>query len=322
MAKFQTCYDVDINDETGFLVAQERGSKSTMAYPMETYSVASSPVTALHANPRLHVLFSGESQTKPGHRLGPKVYEFHLMHLVLSGRGAFTLEGQRNELAAGSTFLIKPGQLITYESDSAEPWQYRWVAFKGNEAAELAELAGFDSSAGQTVTLPDCRRAAVLYRSVYSVLRKGRESASVQAAAYLQLIMAAYCDASAGERRLISGTERDNEQLHRRIIHYLSSQYTHPVSIESMAETLGYNRAYLSRAFKQKTGLSPISFLLKLRLDRAKLLLRERPELTVEQVAASVGLQDALYFSKQFRKQHGLSPTAYRKEMIGEPGDF
>ncbi|MCR2803458.1 AraC family transcriptional regulator [Paenibacillus soyae] len=293
-----------------------------MAYPPETYSVASSAVTPQSASPRLHVLFSGESQTKPGHRLGPKVYEFHLMHLVLSGRGAFTLEGQRRELEAGSTFLIKPGQLITYESDQEEPWQYRWVAFKGSESSELAGLAGFDSSEGQIVKLADFRRTAALYRRIYSVLRESRDSAPIQAAAYLQLIMAAYCDASAGERRSTFGSERDNEQLHRRIIHYLSSQYTHPVSIESMAESLGYNRAYLSRAFKQKTGLSPISFLLKLRLDRAKLLLRERPELTVEQVAASVGLQDALYFSKQFRKQHGLSPTAYRKEMIGEPGDF
>ncbi|MEK3882335.1 AraC family transcriptional regulator [Paenibacillus sp. PL2-23] len=293
-----------------------------MPNPMESYSVVSSQVTAGRANPRLHILFCGESQTKPGHRLGPKVYEFHLMHLVLSGKGAFTLEGQRHELGAGDTFLIKPGQLISYESDPEDPWQYRWIAFRGSDAPQLAELGGFYASEGQVVSLQDPRRAAVLYRRVFATLRGGREAAALEAAAYLQLLMAAYSDASEGERRSISGADRVDEQLHRRIIHYLSSQYTHPVSIESMAEALGYNRAYLSRAFKQKTGLSPVSFLLKLRLDRAKLLLRERPELTVEQVAASVGLQDALYFSKQFRKQHGMSPTAYRREMIGEQSEF
>lgn len=292
-----------------------------MAAKPETYSVASNPAAVLSESPRLHVLFSGESQTKPGHRLGPKVYEFYLMHLVLSGRGAFTLEGQRYELEAGSTFLIEPGQLITYESDEEEPWLYRWVAFKGEEAPELAAMAGFDASTGQVVTFDDFRRAGALYHRIYSILRSGRPAASLRAAAYLQLLMAEYGD-SFGDLGKPAGGDRQDEQLHSRIVHYLSSQYTHPVSIESMAESLGYNRAYLSRIFKRKTGMSPVTFLLKLRLDRAKLMLRERPDLTVEQVAASVGLQDALYFSKQFRKQHGLSPTAYRKEMVGKPADF
>lgn len=292
-----------------------------MAAKPETYSVASNPTIVQNANPRLHVLFSGESQTKPGHRLGPKVYEFYLMHLILSGRGAFTLDGQRYELETGRTFLIEPGQLISYESDNDEPWRYRWVAFKGEEASELAAMAGFEAAEGQIVTLEDIRKAQALYQQIYSVLRKGRAAASLQASAYLQLLMAEYSERSDNRGKLDS-TERQNEQLHSRIVHYLSAQYTHPVSIEGMAESLGYSRAYLSRIFKQKTGMSPVSFLLKLRLDRAKLMLRERPELTVEQVAASVGLQDALYFSKQFRRQHGLSPTAYRKEMIGKPADF
>ncbi|RIX50869.1 AraC family transcriptional regulator [Paenibacillus nanensis] len=292
-----------------------------MAARPETYSVASNPAIVQRANPRLHVLFSGESQTKPGHRLGPKVYEFYLMHLVLSGKGVFTLEGQRYELEAGRTFLIEPGQLITYESDHEEPWRYRWVAFKGEEAAELVAMAGFKASQGQIAALDDARKAGVLYRRIYSILRKGSPSASLQASACLQLLMAEYSD-SLREQGSPDRAEKQDEQLHSQIIHYLSTQYTHPVSIEGMAESLGYSRAYLSRIFKQKTGMSPVSFLLKLRLDRAKLMLRERPELTVEQVAASVGLQDALYFSKQFRKQHGQSPTAYRKEMMGQAADF
>lgn len=292
-----------------------------MAARPETYTVASNPAIVQSTHPRLHVLFSGESQTKPGHRLGPKVYEFYLMHLVLSGKGVFTLEGQRYELEAGRTFLIEPGQLITYESDHEEPWRYRWVAFKGEEAAELVAMAGFKTSQGQIAALKDARKAGVLYHRIYSTLRKGFPSASLQASAYLQLLMAEYSD-SLRDQGSPDHAEQQNEQLHSQIIHYLSTQYTHPVSIEGMAESLGYSRAYLSRIFKQKTGMSPVSFLLKLRLDRAKLMLRERPELTVEQVAASVGLQDALYFSKQFRKQHGLSPTAYRKEMMGSPADF
>jgi AraC-like DNA-binding protein len=82
-----------------------------------------------------------------------------------------------------------------------------------------------------------------------------------------------------------------------------------------MAESLGYNRAYLSRLFKQHTKITPVTFLLKLRIDKARLLLRERLELTVEQIASSVGFHDPLYFSKQFRRWYGVSPTEYREQM-------
>ncbi|MFD0588892.1 helix-turn-helix domain-containing protein [Paenibacillus sp. GCM10027627] len=285
---------------------------------VETYTVASNHETyQVESSSSSHVLFCGESQTTAGHRLGPKVYEFYLMHLVLSGKGSFILDGVPYELAAGQTFLIQPGQLISYESDCSEPWRYRWVAFKGTGALRLVELGGFLPIDKQVAALKDFRKASALYRAIYQALRKGDTVASLQASGYLQLLMAIYgASASQDRRRESSRDDRQDEQLYQKAAHYLSSQYTHPVSIEGMAESLGYNRAYLSRIFKKKTGLSPVSFLLRLRLDRAKLLLREKPELTVEQIAASVGIQDALYFSKQFRKQHGQSPTAYRKQRL------
>ncbi|MED4599917.1 AraC family transcriptional regulator, partial [Paenibacillus validus] len=102
----------------------------------------------------------------------------------------------------------------------------------------------------------------------------------------------------------------------RQALQYLSAQYAEPITIELMAETLGYNRAYLSTLFKEHTGVSPVTFLLRLRLDKARRLLRERPELTVEQIASSVGFQDPLHFSKQFKRQYQTSPSEYRRSLL------
>jgi len=287
----------------------------------ETYRVASNPAIETEDDSALRVLFSGESQTAPSHLLGPKVYDFYLMHLVLSGEGTFELEGSSFKLEAGHTFLIKPGQLIRYESDAGNPWRYRWIAFKGTQADALAALAGFDTGEGQHIRLSDLRRAAILYRSVYLALSGEGTAAALEAAGYLQILMAAYRKAAVASNRQPDEDDSHGDQLYQRVVRFLSAQYTHPVSIEAMADSLGYNRAYLSRVFKKKTGLSPVSFLLRLRLDRAKLMLREQPELTVGQVAASVGIQDSLYFSKQFKKQHGLSPMAYRQDIRGQQAD-
>ncbi|MOA13682.1 HTH-type transcriptional regulator CdhR [compost metagenome] len=108
------------------------------------------------------------------------------------------------------------------------------------------------------------------------------------------------------------------QRIVKQMIHYMSSQYAHPVSIEQMCSSLGYNRAYLSRIFKKETGTTPVTYLLKLRIDKSRQLLRERPELSIEQIASSVGLTDALYFSRQFRRFHGESPSQYRKNAAGK----
>ena len=60
--------------------------------------------------------------------------------------------------------------------------------------------------------------------------------------------------------------------------------------------------------------MTPITYLLKLRIDQSKR--RERPDLSIEQVSASVGLTDPLYFSRQFKRLVGRSPTRYRKDIL------
>lgn len=280
----------------------------------DMYTVASNPVIG-GGNPQLNVLFAGESQTKPLHRLGPKVYDFYLMHTVLEGKGLFICDGIRHELRAGHTFLIEPEQLISYESDGDLPWRYRWVAFNGTQSAELVSAAGFTAEK-QVVFAPDKRRTIALFRQIFETFRRGGAAADMKAAGYLHLLLAEYktlLHTQSGSSLRTAQAEGDH--LLQQVVHYLSTQYAHPVSIAQMAESLGYNRAYLSRLFKQRTGESPVTFLLKLRIDKARHMLRERPELTIEQVSASVGLQDALYFSKQFRRFHGQSPTAYREAM-------
>jgi len=129
--------------------------------------------------------------------------------------------------------------------------------------------------------------------------------------------LASLLEASEDVAPTLPRPDSHSEELARQVIGYLSTQYAEPITIEGMAETLGYNRAYLSRIFKQRAGVSPATFLTKLRVDHGRRLLRERPELTVEQIASSVGFQDPLYFSKQFRRWYSQSPTVYRT-AVGE----
>lgn len=283
--------------------------------PEKTYSAAANPETSeMHG---LYVLFAGESQTMAEHRLGPKVYDYYLLHFVERGKGSFRTEFAHYDLSQGDCFLIQPDQLVSYASDNDDPWGYRWIAFSGEKAQSLIARAGF------TPKLPvfrsgEASRIPLLLESVLQAFRSKKPSSHLASLGCLYLIMAEAEEKLVLESGLPAG-ETGVQRIVKQMIHYMSSQYAHPMSIEQMCASLGYNRAYLSRIFKKETGLSPVTYLLRLRIDKSRQLLRERPELSIEQIAASVGMADALYFSRQFRRFHGESPSEYRKNASGGP---
>lgn len=280
-----------------------------------SYSVASNPV--YHNQGGLHVLFAGASQTLPGHALGPKLYDYYLLHYVENGAGTFRTERHTYDLAAGDCFLIHPGQLVSYQSHNRKPWQYRWIAFTGSEAAGHVEQAGFrpEKSVFHAGTSCDISNWLSVMQDAFA---ERKESAHYTSLGTLYMILAEAQNHLSEGQTLTSG-ESSIRRTVKQMIQYMSTQYAYPVSIEQMSESLGYNRAYLSRIFKQETGLTPVTYLLKLRIDKSRQLLRERPDLSIEQVSASVGMPDALYFSKQFKRFHGEAPSLYRDKLLARP---
>ncbi|MNK92348.1 Arabinose operon regulatory protein [compost metagenome] len=279
----------------------------------ESYSAAANPLYS--GTEELHVLFSGESQTRPDHRLGPKVYNFYLFHFVEKGHGTYRTEFSSYDLKAGEGFLIHPDQLVSYASDGSDPWRYRWIAFAGIGAAELVQRAGFQLEQPVLRSSVDSEIPGLL-KSVLRAFRKNRNNADLISLGCLYMIMAEAEEKLREQSGYTSG-KSGVQQVVKQMIQYMASQYAYPVSIEQMSASMGYNRAYLSRIFKQQIGVSPVTYLLKLRMDKARELLRDRPELSIEQVAASVGLPDALYFSRQFSRLQGKSPSSYRKSVSG-----
>lgn len=279
----------------------------------ESYSVASSPIVP--DSGKLNVLFAGESQTKPDHALGPKIYDYYLLHAIESGYGTFRTESEIYNLGPGDCFLIHPDQLVSYVSNHKDPWRYRWVAFSGEASHDLVNSAGFRPNCPILHTTETSYVPAYIHH-IQERFHTKEESSHTAAIGYLHLIWAEIMNHTSTPLQLTIA-EPQVQRTVKQMINYMTSQYAHPVSIEQMCTSLGYNRAYLSRIFKKETGISPVTYLLKLRIDQAKRLLRERPELSVEQVSASVGLTDPLYFSRQFKRFCGQSPTSYRRDIIG-----
>ncbi|WP_258171341.1 AraC family transcriptional regulator [Paenibacillus sp. R14(2021)] len=271
------------------------------------------------AQGELSVMFSGEGMPVPGHGIGPAVHNYYLVHTVLSGQGSFEINGQRFACSRGDTFIIFPDDLFSYFADISEPWHYVWVAFKGHAAEHLLSSLGL-SAANPIVHADDIRPLTSLYRKMRAALELNPfpELADLEAGGHLRVFLKELGQLNAGKLAFNSlAILPDIERQIKHAVRWLSYQYAQQISIEELSRNLGYHRTHLSKMFKQFTGVSPMQFLLKVRMDRAKELLNEQNRLSIDQVASSVGYADALYFSKQFRKTYGYSPSEYRAQAQG-----
>ena len=93
---------------------------------------------------------------------------------------------------------------------------------------------------------------------------------------------------------------------------YAARHYREAVGLGNAAEAAGVNSTYLSYLFSQEMGIGFANYLLNLRMEHAKKLLKET-NLKMWQVAEESGFNDYHYFSKVFKKTEGMSPAQYRK---------
>lgn len=87
-----------------------------------------------------------------------------------------------------------------------------------------------------------------------------------------------------------------------------------PIDVQSLSAAVGMSSRQLSRKIQTITGESTINFLVQYRVERAKELLQNHPELTIAEVAAASGFEDGAYFSRVFKQETGVSPTQYKKQ--------
>ena len=102
-------------------------------------------------------------------------------------------------------------------------------------------------------------------------------------------------------------------------IEYLRLHLKRPITLQDLAEVAHMGSRQLSRIFMQRTGLPPMAYLRKLRMDRARVLL-STPALSIKQVAMEVGFDDPYHFSRVFHQAEGVSPLEYRR-ICGGGGD-
>ena len=95
---------------------------------------------------------------------------------------------------------------------------------------------------------------------------------------------------------------------------YFHEHYRENINIEEYVESLCLSNSLFFRKFKLYTGMTPLQYLLDIRLSNAKKLL-ETTDYSINEIASIIGYDNALYFSRLFHKHIGMSPKEYRNSL-------
>ena len=250
----------------------------------------------------LNVCSTGLQRCEANYSWGPGVRDHYLMHYVISGSGIYEADGVSHELHAGDLFLTRPDMHIFYRAACADPWEYCWVGFHGTDAELLVDRIDLETPVLRDVGEAACRLIMQIYFSRGSLFH---ESATMTGLLYQLLAQLM--------REFPAKTAHERDDSVSRACAYIENNYALSVGVEDVAEHVGISRSQLYRLFVSELKRTPMQVLTQVRIRHACALLR-RGDLSIKAVAASVGFENPLYFSRRFHEITGTTPSEYMQE--------
>lgn len=113
----------------------------------------------------------------------------------------------------------------------------------------------------------------------------------------------------------IKNNRKKPPTLIQQIVTYVQDNYAEPLSLKVISQKFNISAAYLGKLFKEETGDNFTNYLNKLRIDKAKQLMRETPD-KANKIALDVGYSDANYFYGIFKKYTGSYPSEYMEQFM------
>lgn len=227
---------------------------------------------------------------------------------ISAGEGHFILDGREIIISAGNMVLYQPKQEQRYFFLGENSSQYWFVHFTGTQVRNILKhynipLDGYVLHTGISYEYED------LFKKMRDELVEcSPEYEEMLALLFRELLITINRRMHEGAPR-IAGFTQDEVTYAK---NYFREHYNEDINIERYAASRNMSTSWFNKCFRSITGVSPMKFVLDVRMRNAQILL-ETTDGTISEIALLVGYDNPMYFSRVFRKEKGLSPLKYRK---------
>lgn len=233
----------------------------------------------------------------------------HILIFCISGSGWYEIAGRQGQVKAREALLIPRGTPHAYYADESDPWSIHWVHFVGMDA----DLMLSQLPVGENVILTDRHSAEAIERLFVECYESFAGGFIVHRLIYCAQVLHHLLGRLFFNNACYSPLQRTR---HLRTLEptltFLHQNIHRKLTLREIAEHAGLSVSYVSSLFKQQTGMSPMDYLIHLKMQHACALLSLQQK-GVHEVAYEIGYTDPYYFSRIFKKVIGASPLHYRE---------
>lgn len=231
------------------------------------------------------------------------------LFFVVGGAGNFQIEGINYTVKADDMVIVNPNVNHTETSLDAAPMEYIVLGLEGLELSMDSEeavpysIVHFDG-AGEDVQF--------YLRSIIREIEKKSPGYEAVCQCFLDILVI----------RLLRRTHLISSQTAPALAakeaavakRYIDAHFKENVTLDTLVEVTHVNKYHLAHTFRKEYGVPPINYMLSLRLQESKHLLRTT-DFSLSYIALTSGFSSPSYFSQRFRQAEGMSPAQYRQKF-------
>ena len=231
-----------------------------------------------------------------------------LCFVVLSGEGELSYDGQNYQLHSGDCVFIDCRKAYSH-STSDNLWSLQWCHFYAPSLPAVYEK--YKERGGRPLFHPEnIDLFTGLLSDLYNLAAMSDYIRDMRINEKLGTLLTLLMEQS-WHPECMTVSRKRMELI--KIKKHLDEHYAEKITLDDLAKRFFIDKFYLSKIFKETYGTTVNNYLISKRITRAKQLLRFT-DMTVDEIGVAVGMGDANYFSRMFRKVEGTSPSEYRKQ--------
>ncbi|MDX2053703.1 MAG: AraC family transcriptional regulator [Polyangiaceae bacterium] len=245
--------------------------------------------------------------------------------IITGGKGKHLLEGECFEVTRGDVFVIPKNRLHGYSDCEAlelinvlfdperlllpEHQLRQMPGYHALFALEPEVRARHDFESRLRLDEAPLRRVEHASTEIHSEVVGKKPGFEV---AITGLFFGMLVELSRAYSRMSSPSSQALLRLSR-LLEWIDRHFTEPLTVVELARRAHMSQSTLGRCFHECFGVSPLNYVIDLRLKKASQVLRDT-EVPVKEVASMVGIDDPNYFARLYRRHTGVEPSAYRAQ--------
>ncbi len=225
-------------------------------------------------------------------------HKFWEIACVISGEGRLRIEKQDDiPIVDSRIFLIPPDIAHTELTDTRA--EMIWIGCKGDVFRGLPV---------DKVLYTTSSDIAAKSQEIWNLSRRGYGHVGMELDGRCLDILGCF------QRHFKEGKVQADQNIIEKAVAYINEHFADDLDISELASKFNCSEGHFYRLFKKRIGLTPVSYISKVRVQNAAQWLL-RSDIAVSQIANLVGYRDQFYFSRVFRKIAGTGPKSYREKI-------